>query len=177
MFIVKHKTSDKMCYTYGMNDFLLQLSSLGLNGEVQALGQLVLATLLGGILGLQRERRGKAAGPRTYALVTAGATLFTVAAVLAFHAPTEVGRMASQILIGIGFIGAGTIIRREDHVEGITTAAGLWFSAAIGLAIGLNLILLAVGATLLILLVLSIPDKNIPFSQTESSPLKTKKKS
>jgi putative Mg2+ transporter-C (MgtC) family protein len=133
--------------------------------QLAALGQLVLAFFLGGVLGLQRERHGKAAGTRTYALVSAGAALFTVCVTLAFSSATETARMTSQIITGIGFIGAGTILRRDDRIEGITTAAGLWFAAGIGVTVGLGLYYLAVGAATLTLLVLSIDDDRIPFSQ------------
>ena len=160
----------KIWYTILMNIFFPHLTlASGITHEFVALGQLILALVLGGILGLQRERLGKAAGTRTYALVSAGATLFTVAVALAFHTATETARMTSQIITGIGFIGAGTILRRNDKIEGITTAAGLWFAAGIGTAIGLGLYALAIGSALLSFVVLSITDDHIPFSRRNES--------
>ena len=100
--------------------------------QLYYLGQIVLAIVLGGILGWQREVRGKAAGARTYALVTAGAALFTILSAYGFEgSQVDTSRVASQIVIGIGFLGAGTIMQRERHIEGLTTAAGLWMSAAV----------------------------------------------
>jgi putative Mg2+ transporter-C (MgtC) family protein len=136
-----------------------------LHSQFNALAALALAFVLGGFLGWQRERHGKAAGTRTYALVSAGAALFTLGVALAFSSSAETARMTSQIITGIGFIGAGTILRRDDKVEGITTAAGLWFAAGIGTVVGLGLYLLAVGATILSFIVLSMDDDLIPFSQ------------
>jgi putative Mg2+ transporter-C (MgtC) family protein len=137
--------------------------------ELFYLGQLTLALLLGGMLGWQRERWGKTVGPRTYALVTAGSTLFTILSVHAFGA-SEASRVAAQIIVGIGFIGAGTIIHRDDRIEGMTTAASFWMTAAIGMAIGVKYFILATGTTLLMLLVLSFNDqrfRNDPASTPE----------
>ncbi len=125
--------------------------------EVLYLGQLLLSLVLGGTLGWQRERVGKPAGVRTYALVTAGAALFTILSVHAFGS-SDPSRVAAQVIVGIGFIGAGSIIQREDHVEGLTTAAGLWMAAAIGMAIGTEKYLVGIGGALLILIVLMIDD-------------------
>ncbi len=132
--------------------------------ELFYLGQIALALLLGGVLGLQRERWGKAAGPRTHALVSSGATLFTILSLYAFG-PNEGGRVAANIIVGIGFLGAGIIFQRENHVEGLTTAAGLWITAAIGMAIGSKFFFLGIGTTLLVLAVLAFDDsrfKNKP---------------
>lgn len=124
--------------------------------ELQAIGQILLAVVLGGVLGIQRERSGKSAGPRTYALVTAGAALVTVIA-LSFNSPVMMG----QILTGIGFLGAGTILHKgnDSHIEGLTTAAGLWITAAIGMAIGAQYFMLSIATTFLILLVLMLNDQ------------------
>jgi putative Mg2+ transporter-C (MgtC) family protein len=134
--------------------------------ELFYLGQLALALVLGGVLGWQRERWGKSAGPRTYALVTAGSTLFTILSVHAFGA-SEASRVAAQIIVGIGFLGAGTIIHRENHIEGLTTAAGLWMTAAIGMAIGVHYFILASGSTLLMFLILSFNDQRFRKQECE----------
>lgn len=128
--------------------------------ELEWLGQIFMAVILGGILGWQRERWGKSAGPRTYALVTAGATLFTILSLHAFLT-NDNSRVASQIITGIGFLGAGTILHREHRVEGLTTAAGLWASAAIGMTVGVGYYVLAIGATFLMLAVLVLHEDKI----------------
>lgn len=124
--------------------------------ETYYLGQIFLAILLGGLLGLQREQRGKFAGPRTYALVTGGATLFTILSLNAFG--SDIARVASQILVGIGFLGAGMILHKENRIDGLTTAAGIWMTAAIGMAVAVHYYILSIGATLLILMVFLFND-------------------
>jgi len=123
--------------------------------------QIILAAVLGGLLGLEREFGKKEAGLRTYMLVCIASCLFTI---LAFLAPNifkecrmnmDPLRAIQAVAIGIGFIGSGVIIFRKDHVEGLTTAAGLWLVAAIGVAIGLKMYSLAVFATSLGLLILA----------------------
>lgn len=121
------------------------------------IGQILLAVILGAILGIQRERWGKWAGPRTYALVCAGSTLFTLLSKNFF--PTTPAIIAGSIVTGIGFLGAGTILHKENRVEGLTTAAGLWMIAAIGMAVGVEQYFLSVVTTLIILVVLMINDK------------------
>lgn len=121
--------------------------------------QILLAIVLGAILGIQRERWGKWAGPRTYALVCAGSALFTLLSRNFFTGNPAV--IAGSIVTGIGFLGAGTILHRENRVEGLTTAAGLWMVAAIGMAVGVERYILASIITLIILLVLMIDDKSI----------------
>ena len=122
--------------------------------ELHYFGQVFLAMLLGGVLGWQRERWGKAAGPRTYGLVTAGAALFTILS-LRVIGPSS----AALIISGIGFLCAGIIFHKRDHVEGLTTAAGLWVSAAIGMAVGVQYYILATAVTVLILVLLMINDQ------------------
>lgn len=123
--------------------------------------QLVLAVILGGLLGFEREYNRKEAGLRTFALVCLGAAFFTIIAydsVRIFFEKPPVGfdpsRIIGQIVLGIGFLGAGLIVYRESHVEGLTTAAGLWVAAAIGAAVGAKLYFPAVFATFLALFVL-----------------------
>lgn len=122
---------------------------------------LVMAVVLGGILGYQRQKRGKAAGIRTHALVTMGSTLFTLLSRygFGFGPETDPSRIAAQIVVGIGFLGAGLILHQKNHVVGLTTAAGLWASAALGMAIGAGWYAIALVATLFILTVLLIDDE------------------
>lgn len=99
---------------------------------------IILSAALGAAIGWQRERLGKAAGLRTHSLVAIGSTLFTLLSTTGFGATTDPSRIAAQILTGIGFIGAGSIIHKDGGIEGVTTAAGLWAVAAIGMAVGVG---------------------------------------
>lgn len=102
--------------------------------------RLGVAALLGGLLGWERERAGKAAGLRTHMLVSMGAALFVLGAEQAGIDPADNSRVIQGVTAGVGFLGAGTILKREDPdtVKGLTTAAGIWFTAAIGTAAGLG---------------------------------------
>lgn len=126
---------------------------------ISFIGQMLLSATLGGIIGWQRERIGKAAGLRTYALVSLGSTLLTLISQYGFQNGTDPSRVAAQILTGIGFIGAGTIIHREGGVEGLTTAAGLWAVAAVGMAIGVGWYWQAIFTTLVMMIVLLFRNK------------------
>lgn len=123
------------------------------------LGQILLSTILGGLIGWQREHVGRHAGMRTYALVTLGSTLFTLLSLYGFR-QDDSQHIASQILTGIGFLGAGTIIHREGGgVEGLTTAAGLWAMAAVGMAIGAGWYIEVIMVTALMFVILLFRDK------------------
>jgi putative Mg2+ transporter-C (MgtC) family protein len=118
--------------------------------------KLLLACLCGGIIGYSREKEKKAAGLRTNIMVCLGSTLFTVLSI-GFgqkYPGTDMARIASNIVTGIGFIGAGTILQAGGSVIGITTAASIWTVAAIGMALGASFYLAAGMATLLSFLVL-----------------------
>ena len=117
------------------------------------LARLLLATFLTGLIGFEREATGKSAGLRTHAMVGFGAALFTVVSLAGFS-EGDPGRVAAQIVTGIGFLGAGAIWRSEDRVRGLTTAAGLWAAAAIGMGIGAGLIALGTAGALITLGVL-----------------------
>lgn len=121
--------------------------------------RILVATLLGGIIGLEREYRAKEAGFRTHFLVALGAALFMILSAHGFEGTLisenhrlDVSRVAAQVVSGIGFIGAGTIIFQKHVVRGLTTAAGLWVTAAIGMTSGAGLYTLAISATVLVLL-------------------------
>ena len=108
--------------------------------DLELIFQIALSAIIGLALGVEREYAGKPAGMRTYSLVAMGATIFTIISKFGFSdvAGTDFdpSRVAAQIVTGIGFLGAGVIIFRGVKVEGLTTAAGLWVAAAIGMAIG-----------------------------------------
>lgn len=131
-----------------------------LNNEttISQIVSLLIAALLGGLIGLEREREQRPAGLRTYMLVCVGSALFTILSINAFPSelPRDTARVAAQIVTGIGFLGAGTVWRSHDRVSGLTTAAGLWVAAAIGMAVGAGMGLLALAATVLVLVVLSV---------------------
>lgn len=122
--------------------------------------RLLLSLVLGGILGWQRERIGKAAGPRTYALVALGSTLFTLLSLTAFGS-ADPAKVAAQIITGIGFLGAGVILHKQGTIEGITTAAGLWAVAAVGMAVGVGWYWQAVVATVLMYAVFLVNDDKL----------------
>ncbi len=122
--------------------------------RLELLFQLLLAVVLGGAIGLERELSGKPAGLRTNILICTGATFFTVLSLHIAATRGDPARVAAQILPGIGFIGAGTILHMRGAVTGLTSAATLWVVAAIGMGLGSNAYVEAVGATVLVLVVL-----------------------
>jgi putative Mg2+ transporter-C (MgtC) family protein len=117
--------------------------------------RLFVALVLGSVIGLERERQERAAGLRTVTMVSLGSCLFTVIGAYGFR-PTDPSRVAAQIVTGIGFLGAGTIFLRKDLVRGLTTAATIWATAAIGMAAGTAQYFEAVFTTLLVLAVLMV---------------------
>jgi putative Mg2+ transporter-C (MgtC) family protein len=130
--------------------------------DLEIILRLGVATLLGCIIGLERERRIWAAGMRTHMLVCVGSALFMIVSLFGFYDVLQTpgvmldpSRVAAQVASGIGFLGAGTIIFRRDAVRGLTTAASLWVVAAIGLASGGGLYLAAIATTVLALLILA----------------------
>ena len=111
--------------------------------------RLVMAGLMGGLIGFERELRAKEAGLRTHFIVALGSALFMIISQYAFSDKFDSSRVAAQVVSGIGFIGAGVIIFQKNVVRGVTTAAGLWVSAAIGLACGAEMYVVAGAATLM----------------------------
>lgn len=121
--------------------------------------RITVAAILGGAIGLEREYREKAAGFRTHFLVALGSALFMIISVYGFEGALtsanhrlDVSRVAAQVVSGIGFIGAGSIVFQKNMVVGLTTAAGVWVTAAIGLACGSGMYLLSTAATVLVLI-------------------------
>lgn len=129
------------------------------NAEV--LMRLLLAVVLSGLVGIERSVKGREAGFRTHILVCLGSTLIMLTGIYLFDQYREVAqfdptRLGSQVVTGIGFIGAGTIIQFRDSVRGLTTAASIWASAGIGLAVGSGFYVGACGATVIVLVALMI---------------------
>jgi len=115
--------------------------------------KLILAALLAGLIGFERERKDKPAGLRTHMLVSTACALITLVSVESFNTinPDSVSRIIAGILTGIGFLGAGTIMRTQDHVEGLTTAASVWVVSVIGISVGLGYYLHALFGTIVIM--------------------------
>lgn len=145
-----------------MEDILQMINDSNVNA-LGAVFKLLLSLLLGSVVGLERRHKGQIAGMRTFALITMGATL---AMLVSIYIPQEYmglkngdpGRIAAQVISGIGFLGAGAIIQSKGAVRGLTTAAGIWMSACIGLAVGAGMYMIATIACLLIIFVLMILD-------------------
>ena len=120
---------------------------------LEIFGQLLLAVFLGLAIGVEREIAQKSAGMRTHALVAMGAALFSIVSAAVAGPHVDPTRIAAQIVTGIGFLGAGLIVFNQSRVQGLTTAAGVWVAAAIGMAIGFKLYQVSVFATVLTILV------------------------
>ena len=116
--------------------------------------RIFVAGLLGGLIGLEREFRAKEAGVRTHFIVALGSALFMVISQYAFAGRFDAARVAAQVVSGIGFIGAGVIIFQKNVIRGVTTAAGLWVAAAIGLACGAQMYSVAIATSIMTILVL-----------------------
>jgi putative Mg2+ transporter-C (MgtC) family protein len=124
------------------------LDQLLADPQWEALFRLLVAGAVAVLVGIEREREGKPAGARTYGLVAMGAATFTVVGIYAFGDGDPGARIAAQIVTGIGFIGAGTILHMRRRVVGLTTAAGMWVAAGIGMAIGSGLYIVGIGAAI-----------------------------
>jgi len=126
-----------------------------MNVELEPVIRLILGFVLSGIVGLEREVSLKPAGLRTHVLVGLGSTLLTILSLQAFPG-ADPSRVAASIIVGIGFLGAGTILKTEEKVIGLTTAATLWIVASIGVATGAGFYLLAIVTTILAFCVLKL---------------------
>ena len=129
----------------------------GVAEVTQIVLRMLLAALLGGLVGFQRERVGKSAGLRTHMLVSLGSAFFVMIPYQAGMPLADLSRVMQGIMTGVGFLGAGTILKREtdEQIEGLTTAAGLWLTAAVGSAAGMGREASAVLGTVLALLILA----------------------
>ena len=142
-------------------DILWQELSFGMPGSrevTQVLLRLLAAVLAGAVVGFERERAGKAAGLRTHILVSLGTCLFVLAGSSYGMSSDGLSRVIQGIVTGIGFIGAGSILKLEDKkdIQGLTTSAGIWMTAAIGVTVGLGEIGLALISAVITVIVLSL---------------------
>lgn len=124
--------------------------------DLEMIGRLVLAAVLGFLIGLERELAGQPAGERTHALASLGAAVFALISTMAFPG-SDPARVAAGVVTGLGFLGAGMILKeKEREIHGLTTAAGIWAVGGIGLAIGAGLYLLGATAAVLVGLLLAL---------------------
>ncbi len=124
--------------------------------DLEMTARLVLAALCGAGVGYQREHANKAAGFRTHILVALGAALYTIVSVFGFGDHADPARVAAQVVVGIGFIGAGAILHSRTTVTGLTTAASIWVVAAIGMAAGVGMYTVTIVTTAIVLAVLQL---------------------
>lgn len=144
-----------LTYMMGLYDSVCALEV----NTTNAMFRLLLSMVLGVAVGAERKRKGQIAGIRTFALISMGACL---AMLLSIYVPQEYmglkngdpGRIAAQVITGIGFIGGGAMIQNKGAVRGLTTAAGIWMTAIIGMAVGIGMYACAIGSTVLILVIL-----------------------
>jgi putative Mg2+ transporter-C (MgtC) family protein len=124
----------------------------------QSMLQVLVAAVLGGLIGAEREWRGRDAGLRTNMLISMGACLFTILSISGFplkgSTAQDTARIAAQVVTGVGFLGAGAFIHSRGHTKGMTTAATIWMVAAIGMAVGVQAYVLAIFASLVTFLIL-----------------------
>ncbi len=129
--------------------------SLTVSEEIEIAVRLVLAAAFGAAVGYERRSADKPAGLRTLSLVAVGSALFTIISTFGFENADQ-SRVAAQIVTGVGFLGAGTILRSGGSISGLTTAATIWATAAIGMAVGSGLYIAAVAGTIIILIILYV---------------------
>jgi putative Mg2+ transporter-C (MgtC) family protein len=145
---------------------------LGVVEVTQLVLRMLLATLLGGLLGYQRERQGKAAGLRTHMLVALGSAFFVLVPLQAGMPLSDLSRVLQGLTAGIGFLAAGTILKQPppDQIYGLTTAAGLWLTAAVGVAAGMGREASAVLGTVLTFIILALLPRVEPQAKAQETP-------
>ncbi len=124
--------------------------------EPEALLRLVLAAAAGALVGIDREARDKPAGVRTFSIVALGSAMFSLIGLMTFGQTDAGARIAAQVVTGVGFLGAGTILHNRGNVIGLTTAAGVWGSAAVGMGFGFGIYVLSIGGTVILLVLLRL---------------------
>ena len=137
--------------------------SMDLQVHAEMFTRLLVATALGALIGYERERVGKPAGVRTHGMVALGAALFTVVSSAGFTGG-DPARIAAQVVTGIGFLGAGAILHLRGSVHGLTTAASLWVTAAIGVSVGVGMLFMSFETAVLVFLLLRFGPRPQPKS-------------
>jgi len=133
------------------------VEDLSLGTQIELTVRLVVALLLGAVIGWEREMQRMPAGFRTHALVSLGSAIFTIVSAYAFTGPlSDPTRIAAQIVSGVGFLGGGAILHYGGTIRGLTTAASLWAVAAVGMATGAGLFVVAAVSTILVIVALEI---------------------
>lgn len=154
---------------------------MDLSFELILVGKLLFSLLLGGLIGLDREKHGMDAGIRTYAAVCIGATIFTAIAAHMADDLSAVSRIIANIITGVGFLCAGIIYRNNntDTSHGLTTAATVWCTAGVGVAVGLNMFVIAIASALAIYFLLSLQNQKwyVKWKEKIATKLLNKKKS
>lgn len=150
----------------------IDLFRFSLETELEMLARILFAAVVGAIIGIERRHAARPAGIRTMALVAMGAAVFTVVSIFGFTADgqqfRDPARLAAQVATGVGFIGAGTMIRSGGVVRGLTTASGIWMSAALGVAAGAGMFVVALGGALIAIVILySLPRR--PDTETDDA--------
>lgn len=152
-----------------MDEVPLDLARFSWTDEATMIARIAVAAVGGAIIGFERRRSGKDTGMRTLMLVSMGAALFGLISIYGFTSHDQ-SRVAAQIVSGIGFLGAGAILRQGHAVRGLTTAAAIWLSAAVGLAAGVGLYIVAIATSLVAVVVMAFmpePDED-PDEDSES---------
>jgi putative Mg2+ transporter-C (MgtC) family protein len=121
--------------------------------QLNTLLDLLLSIVLGFVIGFERKHRAKEAGIRTHAMVCIGSALMMIISKYAFTSDADTARVAAQIVAGVGFLGAGMIVYKKREITGLTTAAGIWATAGVGMACGGRLYIVAIGSTILMMLI------------------------
>ena len=129
--------------------------------ESWVLLDLLLSVVLGFLIGIERKIRSKEAGIRTHTIVCFGAALMMVVSLYAFNGEADSARVAAQIVSGVGFLGAGMIVYNQHEVRGLTTAAGVWATAGVGMACGAGMYVIAIGATAILIIAQCVFHLNI----------------
>jgi putative Mg2+ transporter-C (MgtC) family protein len=147
----------------------VDVTTIPLELELRLLLRILLSLITGALVGYEREQADKPAGMRTHGILSLGATLFTLVSIYGFGSIGEPARVAAQIVSGIGFLGAGVILHKRGSVRGLTSAAGLWVTAAIGMAVGAGMFLTAIASAILVFFFLRFgPHTRAPGSTHEN---------
>ena len=141
--------------------------------ELEMIARIAFAAIVGGIIGFERRRAARPAGIRTLALVAMGSSAFTVVSIFGFTGQEgqlrDPARIAAQVATGVGFIGAGTMIRSGGVVRGLTTAAGIWMSAALGVAAGAGMYIFALGGALIATAILGLLPRAVELKDQDNT--------